>query len=112
LIAPLIEGPNNTVIPEGTNFTTSPIVLLAGNPQPTFFFGFTPPALMTINNENGAISWPKALVGTYNVVIKAINEYATATHSFVLTVQRSYDCLAETTYVLTLSFQDQPYIVL
>jgi hypothetical protein len=99
LIAPQIEGPNDTVIAESTNFTTPPIILLAGNPPPNYFFGFTPPALMTINNENGVISWPKALVGTYNVVIRAINEYASVSHSFVLTVQRSYECLAETTYI-------------
>jgi hypothetical protein len=97
LIAPAIVAANDTTIVENDPYTSPPVTLLQGTPLPTFVFGFNAPTTMTIDRNTGSVSWNQPAAGTYNIIIKAINEYATATASYKLTVVPSYDCTASTT---------------
>lgn len=68
-----------------------------GAPAPTFAFGNTPPAGMTIDETTGLIAWTPTLAqqGDHEIVVEATNTFGTDTQTFTVSVSTVGVCLVE-----------------
>jgi hypothetical protein len=70
LVPPIIQVSNDTVIMENIPYASPPVVLVQGNPTPSYFFANSPPQYMYMNPTTGVITWSQPKVGIYNIAIR------------------------------------------
>jgi hypothetical protein len=80
----------------------------SGNPNPVYALA-TAPAGMTINVNNGVISWTPAVAGTFDVAVEATNSQGSDMQSFAVVVNPAPTPPSITSLPSTQAFVGQPY---